>query len=491
MNEAFSRGTSYVRSLRAKSLKERLFGNPYYNKTTTFIKSRPMTSFIVSLVILFGIIALASFLSKKPVEQKAEDRSTKAVTTYKLGSAPKVSLQAQVKKNGVIQIIAQTAGVVQKVPVSAGDSVKRGTQLVQLSSNYQGDNAAAIQTSIAQTQYKNVTDTYQTQKDLIAKQREVAQKSQENTTELQNISRDSIDETRNLLDLNKQIVSTVIQNTRALEANNPNGVNDATILQSRQIQSQVQAGINQLESGVANLEYQTNTGNPPTELANLQKDIALKGLDVQEKALEMQKKISGLQVSLAAVGESLMYPASPCAGTVERISVTVGELVSPGTVIAVIKGSNNTIQLTASAPQHIAQSVSKMTPSTIHIQNTTLSLTPTYISTEATNGQLYTIEYNLPAEYSSTVTDSEFVTVDMPLTTEQSLSKTPYIPIDAVFQTQQEAYVNVVENGVAQVRKLSLGNVYGEYVEVISGINFGDTVILDRNVLAGDRVSSK
>ncbi len=80
-------------------------------------------------------------------------------------------------KSGVIKIVAQAPGIVSGINVYEGQEVVKGGQLLSLSSNYQGGNAAAVQAQIAKNSYNLAKDTNETQKDLINKQREIANKT--------------------------------------------------------------------------------------------------------------------------------------------------------------------------------------------------------------------------------------------------------------------------------------------------------------------------
>jgi len=113
-----------------------------YKRATKFIKSKPFTAFLVALLLLFLVILAGSFLNK-PVEQKQAAALTKSVHTYKIGSSPKVSFQAKIDKAGVIKIVALAPGIVQHISVKEGDTVNKGTQLLTMSTNYQGGSAPA------------------------------------------------------------------------------------------------------------------------------------------------------------------------------------------------------------------------------------------------------------------------------------------------------------------------------------------------------------
>lgn len=457
---------------------------PVYKKSTTLMKKRPLLTFTIGLAILFIVIGVGNFLSQTPESPEVEPER-KNVQIYKIGESPTVTLQAQIEKNGVIQITALTGGVVKSIPVTEGQIVKAGQTLVNLATNYNGASLPGIQTQLARTQYNNVINTYGTQKEIISKQREVAEKTNQNTDELRKINTDSLDDTRTLLNQNENLLTTVNQRIEQLESTN----GDPTeIAAARQSQSQLQSGVNQLRSTVRNLEYQTNRDNPPTELANLQKDLTLKQLDIQEKALELNKDVSRLQLQIAAVSESLLYPSSPFEAVVERIHVSVGQSVAPGTVLATISCTNLKSTAVIRTPRKFALSISQIEPTVLRSGNKEHSLFPEYISTVATDGTLYSVIYSLSEEITNSLDEDTFIPLEVPIGYADTSAAVPFIPIDAVYQGQDSSYVNIAVEDTVRSREVELGSVYGKYVEVQSGLNANDMVILNRNVISGDKI---
>ncbi len=407
----------------------------------------------------------------------------KDVSTFNIGETPTVKLQAQIEKKGVITIVAQAPGVVNTIHVEEGATLRAGQKIVSLTTNYQGGNAAALQAQLAGAQARNVNETYSTQKDLIKKQREVAEKSSTNAEELRRISQDSAGDTRELLDLNEDILERL---TDALEQAENSG-DESAIAAAQQAVAPVQAGVVQLRGTLRNLEYQGNNEKPGAELANLQKDIALKQLDVQEKAIDLGRQVAGIQYNLALVQEGLMHPSAPYPAVVERIFVQKGQVVNPGTPIAIVRCLDIATSAILRAPRDIALSISRVEPTTFTFNRQQVRAVPSYVSTIATDGQLHTILYNLP-DGASNSTNLEFVPVEVPIVSSRSATTIPYIPIDAVFQSQEESTVNIVNDGKVTSRTIELGTVYGSFVEVLSGLNRGDKVILNRNVVVGDKV---
>ena len=62
------------------------------------------------------------------------------------------------------------------------------------------------------------------------------------------------------------------------------------------------------------------------------------------------------------------------------------------------------------------------------------------------------------------------------------------VPLDAVFQNNAGATVLILKDGKAVSQAVTLGAIHGNFIEVQSGINQDDQIILNRFVLAGDSV---
>lgn len=471
-----------------RSLRDRI-GNPYtrithsprYDRVVLFVRRKPVVSFLIALLLLLGVLVLGSILGNLGKKSIENPTPTKSVSVYTIGKSPTVALQAKIEKDGVVQIVAQTPGIVRTVHVQEGDTLKQGQSLVSLSSNYQGGNAPALQAQLAGAQLQNVTSTYNTQKEIISQQRNIATASAENTEQLRQISDRSLGETRDLLSSNEDL----LEDLNDYIDQNPNDPNITTL---RSQANQLQSGVNQLRGTVRSLEYQTNTNNPPTLLSSSQKEIALKQLDIQEKALDLNKKVSYIQYNLALVQEGTMHPAAPFAGTVERVNVHVGQNVTPGTVIATISRSEICTTAVLNVSENIALSLSRVEPSVFHINGKKISLTPSYVSSVATTGQLYSVIYTFPDGVYNSLTDGEYVTVDVPVGYAASSGVEPFVPLESVYQSENESTVYVIQDKKAVARKVTLGEVYGSYIAISQGLHDGDKVILDRNVVAGDSI---
>ena len=462
------------------------------SKSKSFIQRKPFISFFIVLALLASLIILGSTVFKTKPAEEAKGSGIKEVETFKIGSSPKITVQAEIEKTGVIKIVAQAPGIVSAINTYEGESVYKGKNLISLSSNYYGGNAASIQRQIAQQQYKLSRDTLDTQKDLIVKQRQVAEKTDSNSDQMRDIANRSLEETRSLLDQNEALLNqtnTNIENLR--QTLTPNDLSNPTIFQAEAQKTQLQAGVNQLRQAVRSTELQASGDRPPAELSNLQREITLKNLDVQEKSLQMGHEVAKLQLALAQVAEASMYPTTPFNGVVERVHVRVGEAVNPGTTLVTISGIQGKIVLDAKVPAATAKNLSKLENSIVNVNGKTIEVMPSYISSEAVDGQLYSVIYHIPDEYQEFFTDGGFVTVSIPVGAPDSNSVVPFIPLDSVFQTQEESTVYVVNEDKAQARKVQLGQVQGGFVAVTEGLTANDQIILSRNVVEGDKVKTQ
>lgn len=451
-------------------------------KTYAFVQRKPLLSFFSMLGILLALIALSSFLSR-PEPQKEAEKQLRTVRTYSIGEAPRMSFQAKIEKSGIVTISALTPGVVSYVSVVEGQEVGVGTNLVGIGSNYSGGNVASLSRQLASLQYDNAKTTADLQRETITKQRAIAEKTDENTDRLREITRQSIDETRNLITLNES-------NLASINSQLQNQVDEATRQALLGQRAQLEGALAQLRSGLRNTEYAVGGDNPQAQLSNLSRELTLKQLELQEKAFNLSIESASLQLKIAQVTESTFYPSAPFAGTIERVHVVPGEAVNPGTPLVTLHG-DQTLKAVVLVPDTVARNVSKVENSEIIINGKKISILPSHVSKEATDGQLYSVIYQLPPEYQNDATNNSYITVDIPVGYPDTGSAVSYIPLDAVYQSQNNAYIYVLEGTTVRSREVKLGNVFGEFVEIEDGIRTGDKVILNRNVIAGDEVKTQ
>lgn len=451
-----------------------------FSKTEKKAKNYPFISLFIILGILLITIAISNYL-KKPTPIKELTSEPKIVTIYSIGEAPRIEVSASVIQSQVVTIVSLAGGVVRNIPIEIGQSVYAGQTLLSLSTDYYGNNAPWVQKQIAQTQYDNIVDTYNTQIEIINKQKDLANTQADNSEELRKITNDSINETKELLELNESILSGI--NSAISSA-----TTSAELSQLNSQKSQLLSGINQIRSGLRQAEYQGSEDTPPNRLAKISKEITLKQIDIQEKALEMSKTISKLQLKLAQIQSATMFPGTPVNGTVERIFVKKNQMISPGTPIASIKANKGATQIIAKVSKNTASKVSIGEATKIYINGEQVELYPDHVSSVATDDSLYTITYTVPNEYAEYLTNNGQVIISVPLGMADTTSVSPYLPLESVHQSELESTVFVLDGDTVTSKQVELGSINGRFIQVTSGLNTGDQIIVDRDVIEGEVV---
>ena len=491
MKKKARNAASFFRQFKSGSASIKAKSKKVYINITNKVEKRPVQSFLITLLMLLGLIIIGNIIAKPKPAEEEKTREPVVVDTYSIGGAPKISVSAQVEKEGVIQITAQTAGIVNKINVVNGQKVSKGQTLISLSTNYQGANAASVQRQLANNQAQSAKINFDSQLEIITTQRDIAHKNDSNSDDLRSIGEKSIDETKSLISTNDSILTSLENNLSQLETSNVGGTNDAAILQTKQLKSQFLSANNQAKSSLRNLEFSTNNDKAPSQISNLQKDVTLKQLDLQEKILKLNLDAANLQAKLASINESLSFPTSPFTGTIEKVHVRAAQQVTPGSLLFTVSSLGKSQTAVAYVPQNIAGGVSKLDASNMIIDNQKYEVTPVYISKEAVQGQLYAIIFTIPQEVQSLLTDKGFVDIEIPVGYSYTSTSTPYVPIDSIHQTQDKAIVFVSDNNMAIAKTVTLGQVQGNFIEVTSGLSSNDKVIISRNIVAGDPVKPK
>jgi multidrug efflux pump subunit AcrA (membrane-fusion protein) len=480
MLKKFSTLVSNFRKTAKKFSKEILF----------FVDRKPLLSFFISLgVVIVLIFANNLFHKAQIVEEKLA--ASKTVSVFRISSSPKVTVQAKIKKSGVIQISSQVSGIVNNLNVTEGSRVKKGSSLLNIASNYYGGSSVSLSRKIAQRQFESINSTYQNQVEIIQKQKELAQKSDDNSDQLRDITSKSNDETNSLIDLNQQILNSLDDQLKTL--NLDPATNKAAILSTQQLKLQYQSAINQAKSSLRSSQLLSSSDSPSSKISDLTREITTRQLEIQEKQLAIGKEISKLQLDLARVNEGAFYPVSPFAGVVQKVYVKPFENVSVGTPLLILSQNeaDDPISAVALVSKDIAQKISKLEPSLIHLNDKKIEVYPIFISTEAVAGSLYEVNYILAHSLNKDLVNEGYLSIEIPIGYPDTTSAIKFVPIDAIYQSPNSAYVFTIVNNHAKSIEVKLGDIYGRFVQIQSGLSGVDSIILDRNVIDGDVVQVK
>lgn len=476
-------------SSRINSVKE--VGRTGFRLVVSIVDRRPLISFFVFMALLVGLIVAGNILRQPKPAAESHEVAPKHVDVASIGENPRVQVSAKIEKSGVIRLVAQSPGIVQSIYKTEGSAVGRGTWIIGLSTNYQGGNVSSVSRQLAQKNVEFAEQNYPTQLEMIRKRREIADLSFGQADKMRDITSQSIEETKTIISLNEEILASIEDQIEFLETS---GADEADIMTAKQAKVGVLTGLNGLKTALRNSEYQGGDDHEPAQLAEKSRDLTLRQLDIEERSLNLSLEIGKLNLRMAQISESLMYPASPVNGVVERINVKVGQAVNPGTVLATITSNKTAVTAVAAVSSELADAISVLEKSRLTFGRTTIELAPRYVSGEPTEGNMHAVLYSIPDEYADELNNSSYITVEIPVSKPKSAAAVPFVPLDAIFQTQTDAYVFVATqsaNGTltAESRKVTLGDVIGSYVRIMTGLASGDQVILNRNIIAGDPVA--
>lgn len=389
------------------------------SKLKQFVSKHPLLSFIIVLALLVVLILISNWIQQPSKNMNEKPQETKKVEIYQL-NGKEINTSAKIVNQGVVTVVAQSGGVVQKVNVRAGQKVGRGQSLVSLSTNYQGDNIAALQEEMAQesflTAHANLWDQQK----------------------IQEISQDLSD---------RQSDKTILN------------TNDGWV--------------------VYNLEQTKNS-------TDLQADIGARATQLQYDSAETNYKI-------AQVSASLMKPASPFYGTVEKVFVKEGDLIGAGQSIAIVRSSNSDskVKLTISLPGSIIQYLDQKQEAQFSFDGQNYSAIFDFIPSVPTSGNIYNLDLSVKDKtIAGQLPNQEYLKVILPLTTNnQNL-----IPLNAVYQTQDKNYLYVAQcdesnKCVAVQKEVELGEIVGNLVLVTSGLEDQQKIILNQGLLDQQLIS--
>jgi hypothetical protein len=168
--------------------------------------------------------------------------------------------------------------------------------------------------------------------------------------------------------------------------------------------------------------------------------------------------------------------------------------VNPGDKIATVRADTNEVIATALVDTTVASQYAQTEASIVTFSDgSSAQIEADYVPTDATDGTLSAIRFTIPQAYAGKVSNQGYVSIALPLGASASSGEAVYVPLDAIYQTQDSSYVFVSRrNGdgknIVHTEEITLGEVSGSFVRVRKGLSPGDTVVVSRYVQEGDTV---
>jgi hypothetical protein len=97
----------------------------------------------------------------------------------------------------------------------------------------------------------------------------------------------------------------------------------------------------------------------------------------------------------------------------------------------------------------------------------------------------------IPETISLQVFEGQYINIELPATqakTQLYKVGSRFVPLEAVYVTNLERYVFVAVDNKATRKLIKTGEIIGNEIEVLEGLNSGDQLILDRRVTDGQSI---
>ena len=259
--------------------------------------------------------------------------------------------------------------------------------------------------------------------------------------------------------------------------------------------STVNAGDVLMQIDPKDIEQNTNMAAAQLSAAQAQLDLAAKNLERYQKLYD-QQAISRLQLdniqlqyqsALASyrqaaagytqssnmLGYTMLVANAP--GVISSISAEVGQVVSAGTPVAVLVQDGDR-EIEISIPESRIQDFRKATAikaqfwalNNITVNGTVREISP--MADPTTRTYKARIALNTPPpNLALGMTANVFV--------DTGKQTAVLLPLSAIYQTQNQPSVWVVQDNKVQLRPVSVGDVVGDKVQILSGLQAGDNVV--------------
>jgi RND family efflux transporter MFP subunit len=249
---------------------------------------------------------------------------------------------------------------------------------------------------------------------------------------------------------------------------------------SQEIQA-AQEGVSQAQSAVS----QAQSGLLQARAAELQVTVKRQGINVAKAQVEQ----ANASLQSAQVGLSYAQVLAPFDGRVIQRIVDPGSMATPGSSLLMVEGG--TYRLEAIVPESLIQKMQTGTQVDVRIDALNTKLTGKVVEVvpqadKATH--TFLVKLVLPA--AKGLKSGMYGTASIPLEAVDRL----LIPKTATWERDGLNYVyGLTETNTARLRIVTLGAPIGDQVEVLSGLNPGDRIVVgDRSkVVDGAKVEGK
>lgn len=246
--------------------------------------------------------------------------------------------------------------------------------------------------------------------------------------------------------------------------------------------------------------------NLAKDLYNRQKNLWDQGIGTQVQLLTAKTNVEGLENQLSSANEQVKVSVeqlntsnvySDVNGIADIVNIRVGEtftgMTATGPQIKIV--NNSTLKVVTNVPENYAARLRTGTPVIVSIPdlNKTINATISLISQSVDPGSRgFQAEIKIPADPALKPNLSAVVKI-----LDYSAASAVVIPVNTVQSDEKGKYVYVMDKNakgrtVAKKKNIVIGDIYGELVEIKSGIAAGEQLITDgyQNLYEGQLVGT-
>ncbi|MCL2511799.1 MAG: efflux RND transporter periplasmic adaptor subunit [Bacteroidales bacterium] len=178
---------------------------------------------------------------------------------------------------------------------------------------------------------------------------------------------------------------------------------------------------------------------------------------------------------------------APFSGYITSKNTELGAFVGIGTPIAGIADiSQLKVQLAVSESDIYQLRVGmEAVVSTDVLPNTNLKANISSIGQKGSSAHSYPVEIMIANNLKNPLKAGTYVNVSV---NANKTSKTLMIPRDAIVSSVKEPSVYIVKDGAVQLTKITTGRQYNSYIEVVTGLNDGEQVVVNGQINLSDGV---
>ncbi|MBC7535255.1 MAG: efflux RND transporter periplasmic adaptor subunit [Ferruginibacter sp.] len=246
--------------------------------------------------------------------------------------------------------------------------------------------------------------------------------------------------------------------------------------------------------------------NLAKDLYNRQKNLWDQGIGTQVQLLTAKTNVEGLENQLSSAGEQVKVSVeqqntsnvySDVSGIADIVNIKVGEtfsgMTATGPQIKIV--NNSSLKVVTNVPENYISRLKKGTPVVISIPdvNKTINAAITLISQSVDlTSRGFIAEVKIPADPALKPNQSAVVKI-----LDYSAPAAVVIPVNTVQSDEKNKYVYVLEKNskgkpIAKKKIINIGDVYGELVEIKSGLAAGEQLITEgyQNLYEGQLVGT-